>query len=63
MTWYLTPVYEIEKDHGLEAEGSAEAIDFVRHRLAAGAQMLLNLWYSARQESPEPAPPQVKSVP
>lgn len=56
-------VYEIEKDHGLEAGGSAEAIDFVRHRLAAGAQMLLNLWYSAWEESIEPAPPQVKSVP
>ncbi|HMK31929.1 MAG TPA: hypothetical protein VK473_19765 [Terriglobales bacterium] len=56
-------VYQIEKNHGLEGEGSPEAIDFIRHRLAAGSQMLLNLWYTAWQESAEPAPSQVKKVP
>jgi len=49
-------VYQIEKNHGLEGDGSAEAIDFIRHRLAAGCQMLLNLWYTAWLESGEPLP-------
>jgi hypothetical protein len=50
-------VYELDKAGALDGKGSAEAFDFTAHRLAAGAQMLLDLWYTAWLESasnPEP---------
>ena len=40
-------VYVIEKAGGFTGKGSPEAFDFTTHRLAAGSQMLLNLWYTA----------------
>ena len=60
-------VYAIEKAGGFHEKGSPEAFEFTTHRLAAGSQMLLNLWYTAWLESsvalpvPEhPAPGPVK---
>lgn len=54
-------VYVLEKAGGFDGKGSPEAFDFTAHRLAAGSQMLLNLWYTAWLESavlvPEHAPP------
>jgi len=54
-------VYKLEKAGGFSEKGSAEAFDFTTHRLAAGSQMLLNLWYTAWLESavtlPSPARP------
>jgi len=47
-------VYEIEKAGGFREKGSPEAFDFTTHRLAAGSQMLLNLWYTAWMESSVP---------
>jgi hypothetical protein len=50
-------MYQLEKDCGFEGKGSAETRDFMRHRLAAGAQMLANMWYTAWVDSaqePEP---------
>ena len=50
-------VYELEKAGALNGKGSVETFDFTTHRLAAGAQMLLDLWYTAWMESasnPEP---------
>jgi S1/P1 Nuclease len=44
-------VYELDKSHGFTGKGTPEAFDFATHRLAAGSQMLLNLWYSAWLES------------
>ncbi len=44
-------VYAIEKAGGFNGKGSPEAFDFTTHRLAAGSQMLLNLWYTAWIES------------
>ncbi len=44
-------VYELEKAGGFDGKGSPEAFDFTTHRLAAGAQMLLNLWYTAWLDS------------
>ena len=44
-------VYAIEKAGGFIGKGSPEAFDFTTHRLAAGSQMLLNLWYTAWLES------------
>ena len=51
-------VYALEKAGGFREKGSPEAFDFTTHRLAAGSQMLLNLWYTAWLESAvTPAPP------
>ena len=44
-------VYMIEKAGGFNGKGSPEAFTFTTRRLAAGAQMLLNLWYTAWLES------------
>jgi hypothetical protein len=56
-------VYTLEKAGGFAGKGSPEAFDFTTKRLAAGSQMLLNLWYTAWMESAvplraeHPAPP------
>ena len=47
-------VYEFEKAKAFDGSGSPEAVKFVRERLAAGSQMLLNLWYTAWLKSGEP---------
>ena len=49
-------VYALEKDGGFASKGTAAAFDFTARRLAAGSQMLLNLWYTAWMESAAPAP-------
>jgi hypothetical protein len=56
-------VYELDKAGGFTGNGSPEAFEFTTHRLAAGSQMLLDLWYTAWLESavpvvehPAPAP-------
>ncbi len=49
-------VYALEKSGGFRGKGTPEASDFTRRRLAAGSQMLLNLWYTAWVESAQPAP-------
>lgn len=47
----VEPLYKIEKAGGFEGKGSAEGREFANKRLAAGAQMLANLWYTAWMES------------
>jgi hypothetical protein len=49
-------VYSLEKAGGFTEKGSPAAFDFTTHRLAAGSQMLLNLWYTAWMESAAPVP-------
>jgi hypothetical protein len=50
-------VYQLEKAGGFDGEGTAESREFIRHRLAAGAQMLRDMWYSAwLQSAQDPAP-------
>ena len=49
-------VYTLEKAGGFAGKGSPAAFDFTTHRLAAGSQMLLNLWYTAWLESAVPVP-------
>jgi hypothetical protein len=51
-------VYILEKAGGFTGKGSHEAFEFTNQRLAAGSQMLLNLWYTAWIESAEPLPPE-----
>ncbi len=56
-------VYILDKAGGLTGKGSTEAFDFTTHRLAAGSQMLLNLWYTAWLDSAiNPEAPQAKSA-
>jgi hypothetical protein len=43
--------YQLEKTGGFVGAGTADSRQFLRHRLAAGAQMLVNLWYTAWLES------------
>jgi len=43
--------YQLEKTGGFIGEGTAESREFIRRRLAAGAQMLANMWYTAWKES------------
>ena len=55
-------VYVLEKAGGFSGKGNAEAFSFTTQRLAAGSQMLLNLWYTAWLDSavmadPVPAKP------
>ncbi len=40
-------VYALDKAHAFTGKGSPAGFDFTTHRLAAGSQMLLNLWYTA----------------
>jgi S1/P1 Nuclease len=44
-------VYELDKAHAFMGKGTPEGFDLTTHRLAAGSQMLLNLWYTAWLDS------------
>lgn len=56
-------VYKLEKDGGFNGKGTPAAFDFTTHRLAAGSQMLLNLWYTAWLESAQPVPEHTPAPP
>lgn len=47
---YVEPLYQLEKD-GEFANSTNKAKQFIIERLASASQMLLNLWYTAWQES------------
>jgi len=49
---YMEKVYELDKA-GAFSEPTPESLRFVKERLAAASQMLLNLWYTAWLESAE----------
>jgi hypothetical protein len=49
--------YQLEKAGAFKDTGTLEGREFVRQRLGAGAQMLLNLWYTAWEESATAPPP------
>jgi hypothetical protein len=51
---FVEKVYELDKAGELTGNGSSEAFEFTTHRLAAGAQMLLDLWYTAWLQSAMP---------
>jgi len=44
-------VYQLEKAGGFRDNGTPESLKFTEARLAAGSQMLLNLWYTAWVDS------------
>ena len=56
-------VYILDKAGAFTGKGSPEALEFTAERLAAGSQMLLNLWYTAWLESAEPIPQRPTSAP
>ena len=56
-------VYALEKTGGFAGKGSPAAFDFTTHRLAAGSQMLLDLWYTAWLESAVPVPDNAPTTP
>jgi hypothetical protein len=56
-------VYALEKAGGFTGKGSPAAFDFTTHRLAAGSQMLLDLWYTAWLESSVPLPERAPVAP
>lgn len=50
---HVEEVYELEKAGGFDGEGTPASREFLRQRLAAGATMLRNMWYSAWLQSAE----------
>lgn len=56
-------VYSLDKAGGFTGKGSKDGFDFTTKRLAAGSQMLLNLWYTAWLESAEPTPDHAPAPP
>ncbi len=56
-------VYALEKAGGFAGKGSHDAFEFTTHRLAAGSQMLLDLWYTAWLESAIPVPEHAPAMP
>jgi len=49
-------VYELDKAKAFERTGTPDSVKFLDQRLAAGAQMLLDLWYTAWIQSATPLP-------
>jgi len=50
---FVEQVYEFDKKKAFEGAGTPEARKFTVERLAAGTQMLVNLWYTAWLQSGE----------
>ena len=48
---FVERCYQLEQAKGFVNEGTPESREFIRQRLAAGTQMLVNLWYTAWLES------------
>lgn len=44
---YVDETYILEKTGAFDGKGTDASIDFIRHRFAAGAAMLRDLWYTA----------------
>jgi hypothetical protein len=49
-------LYELDKAKAFDGAGTSEGRRFVAEDMAAGAQMLVNMWYTAWLESAEPKP-------
>lgn len=56
-------VYALDKAGGFTGKGTPAAFDFTTQRLAAGSQMLLDLWYTAWLESAVPVPEHTSPAP
>ncbi len=56
-------VYQLEKAGGFEGTGTPESRQFIEQRLAAGSEMLRDLWYTAWLDSAVDPPPYVPPKP
>ena len=54
---YVAQVYQLEKAGGFAAAGTPESRQFIEQRMAAGAAMLRDLWYTAWLDSAVDPPP------
>jgi len=50
---FVERVYQLDKDGGFQGSGKPEARELVKQRLAAASQMLVDLWFTAWQDSSE----------
>ena len=50
---FVEQVYDFDKKKAFDGPGTPESLKFTTERLSAGAQMLLNLWYTAWLQSGE----------
>jgi hypothetical protein len=60
---YVKQVYEIEKTGGFEGAGTPMSRQFIDQRMAFGAEMLRDLWYTAWLDSAVDPPPFVPAKP
>jgi len=60
---HVETVYALEKAGGFSGKGTPEAFTFTTRRLAAGSQMLLNLWFTAWLDSAIPEGTPVQPAP
>ena len=60
---HVETVYALEKAGGFSGKGTPEAFTFTTRRLAAGSQMLLNLWFTAWLDSAIPEGTLVQPAP
>jgi hypothetical protein len=60
---YVEQVYQLEKAGGFEGSGTPESRQFIEQRMAYGADMLRNLWYTAWLDSAVDPPPYVPATP
>jgi len=61
-TWWKKFMH-LKKQAAFATKGSPEAFEFTARRLAAGSQMLLDLWYTAWLESAVALPSPERSAP
>jgi hypothetical protein len=60
---YVEQVYQLEKAGGFTGEGTPQSREFIEQRMAYGADMLRNLWYTAWLDSAVDPPPYVAPRP
>jgi hypothetical protein len=60
---YVEQVYQLEKAGGFDGAGTAESRQFIEQRMAYGATMLRDLWYTAWMDSAVDPPPYVPPRP
>jgi hypothetical protein len=60
---YVEKVYQLEKAGGFDGTGTPESRQVIEQRMAAGAEMLRDLWYTAWLDSAVDPPPYVPPKP
>ncbi len=60
---YVEQVYQLEKVGGFAGQGTPQSREFIEQRMAFGADMLRNLWYTAWLDSAVDPPPYVAPKP